>query len=291
MKRSKTSKLKPFRTPGLLILGIYLVLFGMIFYFGERGVVFIEYIIAPLLLCLSLLLFGSFIKTRNYLVLLFGFLLFPKVTLIKLILNIHKIPDQIAGFSESIHFILFLIGLNMMKKRFPKGAIWSRYFRDLLEFSAISIKGNADGFTSRPFPVKKSDYSKTEIIQFSKYLNKKMISTSYTDEDRVILVFSNGFFQYIPFLKPDLQKETYVSFDFEGNISVHVAKADYDNYKEELTFDQLCKSFGDVIFELFSAFKRDEPENMLKKIRGSDRSKSFWYFEPLFSKRREKINE
>jgi hypothetical protein len=148
-----------------------------------------------------------------------------------------------------------------------------RYFPTLLERAAKTVNDTNDGYSARPYPSGKRQYSKDEVVKFAGYLNKKLIAVSYIDNNRVVLVFSNGMFQYIPFLKPNLQKVTYVSFDYEGNSSVYIAKKDYRKYKEELTFDQLCQSFSDIILKFFHHFREGECENIIGMLANENNKK------------------
>jgi hypothetical protein len=123
-----------------------------------------------------------------------------------------------------------------------------------------------NGYTCRPFPVGKSQYSREEIIRFAEYLHRKLIATSYIKDDRVVLVFSNGLFQYIPFLEPDFNRLTYVTFGYGGDISVNFAKRDYKKYWDEITFDQLCNSFGNIMIDFFNAFKKGEGGTFFRRL-------------------------
>jgi len=85
-----------------------------------------------------------------------------------------------------------------------------------------------------------------------------------------MLVFSNGFFQYIPFIKVNTQKETYVSLYYSGDFDVHIAKKDYRKYRDELTFDQLCTSFGFIILTLLSYYKKGECEKIKEILKDKE---------------------
>ncbi len=168
--------------------------------------------------------------------------------------------------------LCFITAIIIMYRKFPN-FIWYRYLRIFLEWAAKSVYDTNDGYTGRPYPAGKASYSKKEIVEFAKYMDKNLKATSYIKDDRVILVFSNGMFQYIPFLKPNLQKVTYVSFDYEGNSSVYISKKDYRKYKEELTFDQLCQSFSDIVLKFFHYFRKGECENIIEMLANEDNKK------------------
>lgn len=154
--------------------------------------------------------------------------------------------------------------------QFPGSDLPFRYFRDLLELAAKPVVGMNDGYTGRPFPAGHTRYTKKEILSFSKFLNKHFIATSYSDDTGVKLVFSNGLFQYIPFWKPNWQKVTHMSFDFNGSISIFIARKHYRQYMVEITFDQLCSSIGNVITGLMEDFQKGDTFKILNTVRGRE---------------------
>jgi hypothetical protein len=136
--------------------------------------------------------------------------------------------------------------------------------------AAMPVKDTTDGYTDRPYPAGKFSASKDEITGFAKYLNKNLIATSSIEEDKVMLVFSNGFFQYIPFMRVNPQKETYISLYYSGDIDVHIAKKDYRKYRDELTFDQLCTSFGNIILTLLNYYKKGNCEKIKEILKDKE---------------------
>jgi hypothetical protein len=139
--------------------------------------------------------------------------------------------------------------------------------RIFLELAAEPINDTKDGFTNRPYPIGKIDYSKEQIIGFAKYLNYNLISTSIIGNEKIILVLSNSLFQYIPGIKPNLENVTYISFDYVGNMAVQISQNDYKKYKDQLTFDQLCSSLGNLFVEFLNNYKTNNKKAIMELIR------------------------
>lgn len=140
----------------------------------------------------------------------------------------------------SLLLIIYLVFLFRKKYTFR--------YRNILELAAKPVNDTSDGFTPRPFPVGKSKYTKDDLTGFGKFLSENLIAFPYIDAKGLILVInSSGKFW---FQKPKLNKDTYIVFDYNGSVSVNITKKDYNRYNEELTFDQLCTSLG----ELFKRF-------------------------------------
>jgi hypothetical protein len=139
--------------------------------------------------------------------------------------------------------------------------------RKLFKLAAEHVSETSNGFTSRPYSAGKIHYSREEILGFARFMNSQRIARSVLQKNGIVLTFSMGI---SPLKNPDLDKISYVTFDFRGNFSIHISEYDYRRYKEQLTFDQLCASLADV-FERFTEFYTKGLEsrivNELKGIR------------------------
>ena len=135
----------------------------------------------------------------------------------------------------------------------------SRYIK-ILELAAKPIDGTADGFSSRSFPAGKTKFTQEELNNFAKFLKKHFIAFPYIDKNGVLMMLSDQSKFWIA--RPNEFKNSYVSFSFDGQVSVNIAKKDYQKYKEEYTFDELCESMGN----LFKRFLRYFQENNQDKI-------------------------
>ncbi len=154
--------------------------------------------------------------------------------------------------------LIFVSGFIFLLIKYPSGSIYA-----LLERAGKKTNTVQDGYTNRPFHLGAIENSVDEIVSFSEYLHKKGWAVAITEENRIKLIFSSGLFWYFHFIKPDYNKNTYAEIDFKGNISIHIAERDYKKFKQELTFDELCDTFGNLIIFMFNMFK----ENQQFKIR------------------------
>jgi len=59
-------------------------------------------------------------------------------------------------------------------------------------------------------------------------------------------------------LSGDYRDATWVNFDNEGEVSVHISQRDYLEYREPLAFDQLCASLGQVFIDFFELYQKGE---------------------------------
>lgn len=253
MKQSVYGKLGHYSLP-LIVLPIFLIpqiLFILVFG-AAAGLIFASVVFFPV----GLLLTGSFLKTRNFPSLIIGLALIVcslfQIRFLAFIILIF-IPPIFAGISAKAPIL----------SKFGSWDIYYPYNLTPLLMAAGNVDGVMDGYTARPYPLGKSDFKKKELIKFAKFLQKNLVATAYIEEERVILVFGQRFFGYIPFLKPKLENNTYASIFFSGEISVKIAKKDYDQYNYPLTFDQLCNSLGNILLELFEIYLKGEGSRII----------------------------
>ena len=67
-------------------------------------------------------------------------------------------------------------------------------------------------------------------------------------------------------LSGDFREDTWVKFDVDGDVSVHIAQKDYLDYREPLDFDQLCTSFGQVFLDFFELYKKGEGVRVIDRL-------------------------
>jgi len=59
---------------------------------------------------------------------------------------------------------------------------------------------------------------------------------------------------------------TWINFDFEGDVSVHISQKDYLDYRESLAFDQLCESLGRLFIEFAEMHQRGEGVRIIDRL-------------------------
>ena len=214
-----------------LILYIIAGLTGLISWLKTKDIYSLNF---TLFCMLGILFFGGFLESKLVKI-IFAFLI-----LIVLI----------------FHFYLLVKGRNQWRSR------------KILELAAKPINETADGFTSRPYPAGESKFTKDEMKNFAKFMKKNMIAFPYFEKDKISFVLLDFDYRiYWPF-KINYSKMSYVSFDYSGKVTVNIAKTDYEKFKDELTFDQLCESMGNLFKSFFSLFQQKNEKKILDRITG-----------------------
>jgi hypothetical protein len=179
---------------------------------------------------------------------------------------------RLAGYPGSIalavlfaacaaFFLVWTIILTASKKIKWRG-------RELLELAAASVEKVGNGYTPRPLPAGKTDFNQRQILDFCEFARRNLIAVPYLGKDKAVLVpVKEGCeYAFILGLKADYTDETWVSIDFDGNVSVNISHRDYLEYKESLAFDQLCESLGNVFVDFIRTYLRGEGGRVVDRL-------------------------
>ncbi len=137
--------------------------------------------------------------------------------------------------------------------------------RQLFEIAARKIHDKEAGFTHRPYPAGQADFTREEIIAFAKFMEKQQITRAMIEAKRVKLAFSTSLHMLDI---ADIDHASYIGFDDGGNISVQISETDYRQYKEQLTFDQLCEALGIVFKGFLKDFREGENGRIVAALKG-----------------------
>ena len=157
--------------------------------------------------------------------------------------------------------MLLLWGMKVMNQQEQL----ETHARRIFEQAAGQVEDAADGFTGRPYVIGKAGYSKEEIQSFARFLDASRIVKARIEKDKTILMFS---MTTSPLSRLPLEKVSHISFDPSGNIAVQISKADYRQYKEQLTFDQLCAALADLFKQFLKYFREGKENRILTELGG-----------------------
>jgi len=166
-----------------------------------------------------------------------------------------SMPTFVAHLSFNIALLVLWGG-----KTFVWQSTLEESARRIFEKAADNVKETANGFTDRPYVIDKLDYSNKDIQAFAGFLDKKRTTKSLSQPDKTILLFS---LTISPLSFPSLDKVSYVSFAHDGQVTAHISKSDYSQYKAQFTFDQLCHGLGQVFKIMFEFYQNGEREKAL----------------------------
>jgi hypothetical protein len=168
---------------------------------------------------------------------------------------------RIAYFSFMIFFGFILIFLAINRKLKWRG-------REIFELAAESVDESGDGYTPRPRPVGKVDYNLQQLDEFARFTAKHLIAIPYFTSKNITLVpvkMGDEFGRFLGLLG-DYRDATWINFDIDGEVSVHISQKDYLDYRDPLAFDQLCTSLGQVFIEFLELYCKGEGVRIVDRM-------------------------
>lgn len=149
---------------------------------------------------------------------------------------------------------------------FSKRINWR--YKEILKLAAAPVTGVTDGFTPRPYPTGSASFTRDDALGLARRLKRNVIAYPFIEQDRVVFVIPEYMWAYMLFFKKRYEGDTYVAFSDSGQVTVRIAKKDYQKYSKELTFDQLCVSLGDL-FKRFMQWHREKEPNKIAALLNS----------------------
>jgi len=227
---------------GLVILGVMMWLFSLFFLYGyvRTGNA------AQLALCAEGAIFG------------FMFVVFEP--------NFGS--NRVGGreFKAAYISIVLFFGVLIVSLALTRRLKWRG--REIFELAGESVEEIGDGYTSRPRPVGRLEYSAEQLHGFARFCSQHLIALPYNTSKNITLVpiKMGEEFGRILGLSGDYRDATWVNFDVEGEVSVHIAQKDYLDYRESLAFDQLCSSFGQVFIDFIELYIKGEGVRVIDRM-------------------------
>jgi hypothetical protein len=167
----------------------------------------------------------------------------------------------LAYFSGLLFFGFILIFLTLTRRLKWRG-------RELFELAAESVEETGNGYTSRPRPVGRVDYSPQEMRGFTRFCSRHLIALPYITSKNftLVLVKNSEEFPRLLGFSGDFRDASWVNLDVDGEVSVHISQKDYLDYREPLAFDPLCTSLGQLFIDFFDQYNRGEGVRIVDRM-------------------------
>jgi hypothetical protein len=139
---------------------------------------------------------------------------------------------------------------------------------EIFELAAMPIEDTGENYTARPRPAGQTQVSKTEMIRFVDFITRSLIAFPFKEENRIVFVLAlpKREFRYLLGMNQNYLEDTWVAVNYDGNVSVHITEKDYLLFKQDLNFDQLCESLGDVFIEFLELSKAGRESQIIDKM-------------------------
>ena len=240
----------------LLVAALIGAIWGVEMFFNALTVVFWGYALYSLLIYVRTLNAGFLVSMLFQVTVGFVTLSMPN--------TMHNPANKgwtIFFLVAEVFFMVWLILLSVNRKIKWRG-------RDILELAAAPVEKIGNGYTPRPLPSGKTEFTKQQIEEFAEFARRNLIAVTYFGRDKIIFVpvvmgRETGF---ILGLKSDYTDETWVSFEFDGNVTVNISHRDYLEFNEALSFEQLCTSLGNLFVDFLHTYHRGEGIRIIHRM-------------------------
>jgi hypothetical protein len=243
-------------------LGVLIVFFTLMATVGP-GLAF--YVLGGIFLLVSVMPFITFWRTRNA-----GFLAVAMFLVFAGLMCLSA-PSAIKDKSEPGLTPLFIVGMYILMLvvgylTLNRKLKWRG--QEIFELAALTVEDTGDSFTARPRPAGQVPISKTEMIRFVDFITTNLIAFAFREDNRVVFVLTlpGNDLPYLLGIKKDYLEDTWVAIDYDGNISVNVTEDDYLLFKQDLDFDQLCQSLGNVFIEFLELSKNGQESQIIDRM-------------------------
>ena len=262
---SLVRKLKPDRNiTGALIPLSMLPIFGvtsLVFGFSAGSI-----ILAVMVWAYALFYLYVFLRTRNWphlFVSVWAAFLGYMLYILTMYVGTNEIAPEfgIAYFSGLLFFGFGLVYLVVTRKLKWRG-------REIFELAGEPVEDTGNGYTDRPRPVGKVAYSPEQIRSFARFAARHLIALPYYTSKNITLVpikMGDEFGRLLGLIG-DYRDATWVNFDIDGEVSVHIAQKDYLEYRQALAFDQLCASLGQVFIDFCELHNKGEGVRIIDRM-------------------------
>jgi hypothetical protein len=251
---------------GIIPALVSLIIFGIVALAVNISIGFIT--LGAVVILYSFFIFYAYVRTKHFMTLI-STLYMINLGLVYMSFYDIDIFSPKWVLSNETKLLLFTVivlmiwvFISMMLKKYK----WRG--RDILELAAQEVEDNPGSFTSRPQPTGKVDFTKSELTAYAKFIQRSLLGLAYKESDKIIFMPLKYRNEYLALYNPnyDYFNKTWLAIDFEGHVSVNISQDDYLDYKEDLDFDHLCKSFSDLMISFIEMFLKGEKVRIKDKL-------------------------
>jgi hypothetical protein len=219
-----------------------------------------------ILVALFFILLGiiQWFRYRNWIYPVLGFLIGITTAQVAFIFpGYHSGVIKLTYFSCFFIIILFvLINWNSFysHERFELNS------RRLFRLASERIYQTGNGFTERPFSAGRIEYSNDELLGFVRFLQGNYVARPFYYESYICLSFSMN--TSLVVIKEGTEV-SHVNLGYDGSITVKISDKDYRDYRERLSFDQLCASMAEIFTRFIDYYKNGLESRIISELKSA----------------------
>lgn len=144
------------------------------------------------------------------------------------------------------------------------------YHRKIFELAGMKISSAENGYTSRPLPAGEIQFSREQITEFAKWVHKRRLGHAIIEDDRVLISISGNMYGAMNIDPSGEKGPSYVIFNFDNTVSVHISREDYSIYTQQFTYDELCASLADVFKQFLEMYHEGREKEIFNKLKAGN---------------------
>lgn len=152
-----------------------------------------------------------------------------------------------------ICFILIILFILINWNSFYTHERFETNSRRLFRLASERIFQTDDGYTGRTFSGGKIECTRDELLEFVRYLHGNYIIRPFYYENQVCLTFSMN--NSLLVIKEE-REVSHAIIGYDGNLTIKVAEKDYRDYRERLSFNQLCISLTEIVVRFMDYYQK-----------------------------------
>ena len=138
--------------------------------------------------------------------------------------------------------------------------------RRLFRLASERLYETSDGYTGRPLAAGKTIFTKDELLGFVRFLHGGYIARPFYFENYVAVAFSMNISLIVI---SEYSQASHIIIDHTGQITVKITEKDYKDYKERLSFDQLCSSMAEVFTRFLDYYRQGLESRILAELKSA----------------------
>ncbi len=227
------------------------------------GVPYITIILVALLFIVLGII--QWFKYRNWIYPVLGFLMGITIAQASFIFPNYDEPG-IFKLTYFICFILIILFILINWNSFYSHERFEINSRRLFRLASERIYRTDNGYTGRPYSGGRVECSRDELLGFVRFLHGNYIVRPFYYESYVCLSFSMNTSLIVIH---EGKEVSHVIIGYDGTVTVKLSDKDYRDYRERLSFDQLCASLAGIFTRFLDYYKEGLESRIMIELKSA----------------------
>jgi len=233
---------------------------------GTNEVLGVPYI-TIILVALMFIVLGitQWFRYRNWIYPVLGFLIGVTTAQVSFLFPHHD-SNGIFKLTYFICFIIIILFILINWNSFYSHERFEINSRRLFRLASERIYMTDNGYTERPYSGERVESSRDELLGFVRFLHGNYIVKPFYYESYVCLSFSMNTSLVVIH---EGKEVSHMIIGYDGSVTVKVSDKDYMDYRERLSFDQICASISGIFTRFLYYYKNGLESRILIELKSA----------------------